>query len=196
MGFLSRATPDVARKTGQQVCARGQRGNRSLESVRRVLQSRCAGFGCALSRWISAAKDQAHRARYRDGSRGGSQADTGHADGEVLEEHSAGGVQLAVHHGTLSGPRRLGRRPFLRGRPTEHVAKATGDWAIFHLLAQANKGDAGDNGSYHAEWTSPLGPIAIDFTTTAGVPVLKPGWLGGTGLRAAGDALMCPGLVI
>ena len=73
----------------------------------------------------------------------------------------------------------VGGGRFLRGRPTEHVAKAAGDWAIFHLIAQATKGDAGDAG-YHAEWTSPLGPVAIDFTTTAGAPVLRPGWLGGT----------------
>jgi type VI secretion system protein ImpL len=73
----------------------------------------------------------------------------------------------------------LGGGRFLRGRPTEHIAKAAGDWALFHMLAQATKGDAGENGDYHAEWNSPLGPIAMDFTTTAGASVLRRGWLGG-----------------
>jgi type VI secretion system protein ImpL len=72
----------------------------------------------------------------------------------------------------------LGNSRFLRGRPTVNIAKASGDWAIFHLIAQATKGPS--ETSPRAEWNTSLGPVVVDFTTTSGYPILSRGWLGGT----------------
>jgi type VI secretion system protein ImpL len=66
----------------------------------------------------------------------------------------------------------------VRGK-TATVARASGEWAMFRLMAQAAKWD-GANGSYRAEWTGGgQGPVAMQVTFASGAPVMQRGWLGG-----------------
>ncbi|GLC25002.1 ImcF-related family protein [Roseisolibacter agri] len=58
------------------------------------------------------------------------------------------------------------------------VKAASGDWALFRLVAQATKAE-GDGGGYRAEWGSGDGAVAVEFGFPEGMPVLKRGWLGG-----------------
>jgi type VI secretion system protein ImpL len=66
------------------------------------------------------------------------------------------------------------------GRRERMIAQASGDWAMFRLVAQAAKveGDA----NMHVEWMQEdknARAVAVDFVFTAGAPVFKRGWLGG-----------------
>jgi type VI secretion system protein ImpL len=69
-----------------------------------------------------------------------------------------------------------------RFRSTDHVlGRATGDWAMFRLVAQAPKAEA-SGGSLHTEWPikdESVAPLSLDFTFPSGSPVLRRGWLGG-----------------
>jgi type VI secretion system protein ImpL len=58
------------------------------------------------------------------------------------------------------------------------VARGTGEWALFRLVAQAAKWEGG-GGSYRAEWNSGSGPVVVEFSFPSGSPVLQRGWLGG-----------------
>jgi hypothetical protein len=61
------------------------------------------------------------------------------------------------------------------------VARATGDWALFHLVAQAAKAEV-SGATVHAEWPineESVPPLAVDFTFASGFPVLNRGWIGG-----------------
>jgi type VI secretion system protein ImpL len=69
---------------------------------------------------------------------------------------------------------RVGRRELV-------IAEATGDWALFRLVAAANRVDA-SGGSLRAEWSTPATggvPVAVEFAFTGGYPVLQRGALGG-----------------
>ncbi|MGZ8494023.1 MAG: ImcF-related family protein, partial [Gemmatirosa sp.] len=58
------------------------------------------------------------------------------------------------------------------------VKQASGNWALFRLVAQATKGE-GDGGSLRAEWGTGGSAVAVEFGFPEGMPVLKRGWLGG-----------------
>jgi type VI secretion system protein ImpL len=61
------------------------------------------------------------------------------------------------------------------------IARATGEWAIFRLVAQAAKAE-GSGGALRAEWSATgkgASPVAVEFSFESGVPVLRRGWLGG-----------------
>jgi type VI secretion system protein ImpL len=59
------------------------------------------------------------------------------------------------------------------------VKQASGDWALFRLVAQATKVDG--DGPMRAEWGSGAGAVAVEFGFPEGMPVLKRGWLGAVG---------------
>ncbi len=66
---------------------------------------------------------------------------------------------------------------FKKNKPVT-VASATGEWALFRLVAQAAKFD----GVGHAEWSATgkdAVPVVVEFDAPSGLPVLKRGWLGG-----------------
>jgi type VI protein secretion system component VasK len=58
------------------------------------------------------------------------------------------------------------------------VAQATGDWALFHVVAQAIRTDA-NGATVHAEWTvkQETVPARMDFVFPSGYPVIARGWL-------------------
>jgi type VI secretion system protein ImpL len=58
------------------------------------------------------------------------------------------------------------------------VARETGDWALFRMVAKAAKSD-GDGATLRSEWGSGPGAVAVEFAFPEGMPVLKRGWLGG-----------------
>ena len=60
------------------------------------------------------------------------------------------------------------------------IARASGDWALFRLVAQAAKWDGG-GGAYRAEWSD---GVALEFGFPSGAPVLQRGWLGGMSCAA------------
>ncbi|MDF1506024.1 ImcF-related family protein, partial [Roseisolibacter sp. H3M3-2] len=59
------------------------------------------------------------------------------------------------------------------------VKQASGDWALFRLVAQATKVEG--DGPMRAEWGSGAGAVAVEFGFPEGMPVLKRGWLGAVG---------------
>ncbi len=67
------------------------------------------------------------------------------------------------------------------GKEKEQViGKATGEWAMFRLVAQAAKAEGG--ASLRAEWNATgkgARPVAVAFTVESGHPVFQRGWLGG-----------------
>lgn len=66
---------------------------------------------------------------------------------------------------------------FKRNRPVT-VSSATGEWALFRLVAQATRFD----GNGRVEWTSTAKdavPVVVEFDHPKGIPLLKRGWLGG-----------------
>ncbi len=66
---------------------------------------------------------------------------------------------------------------FKRNKPAD-VAKASGEWALFRLVAQATRFD----GAGRVEWTSTAKdavPVVVEFDHPKGIPLLKRGWLGG-----------------
>ena len=72
----------------------------------------------------------------------------------------------------------LGYKKLLVLGRTNVVARAGGEWAIFHLVASAAQWD-GTGGSARVQWNSGQGPVAVQFSFANGAPVLKRGWLGG-----------------
>lgn len=67
---------------------------------------------------------------------------------------------------------------------TKVVARASGEWALFRLVAQAAKWE-GDGGTARVEWSGGAqGPVAVEFAFANGAPVLKRGWLGGMACAA------------
>ncbi len=117
----------------------------------------------------------------------------------VFTVQSAGGKEATLSQGTqaaplggdappaqFSWPSTTGREAKLQlgykkliilGR-TAVVARAGGEWAMFHLAAQAASWD-GAGGAARVQWNSGQGPVAVQFTFPNGAPVLKRGWLGG-----------------
>lgn len=80
----------------------------------------------------------------------------------------------------------LGYRDLVVLGRTKVVARASGEWALFRIVAQAAKWEGG-NGAWRAEWNAgSQGPVAVDFTFASGAPVLGRGWMGG---------MACPGQV-
>ena len=66
---------------------------------------------------------------------------------------------------------------FKRNRPVT-VTSATGEWALFRLVAQATKFE----GTGRVEWSSTAKdavPVVVEFDHPKGIPLLKRGWLGG-----------------
>jgi len=66
---------------------------------------------------------------------------------------------------------------FKRNRPVT-VASATGEWALFRLVAQATRFD----GTGRVEWAATgrdAVPVVVEFDQPNGIPLLKRGWLGG-----------------
>lgn len=58
------------------------------------------------------------------------------------------------------------------------VTSATGEWALFRLIAQATKFE----GTGRVEWTSTAKdavPVVLEFDHPKGIPLLKRGWLSG-----------------
>jgi type VI secretion system protein ImpL len=63
-----------------------------------------------------------------------------------------------------------------KGERERSVARATGEWAIFRLVASATKVEGG-----RAEWSTTgkgAQPVAVAFTIESGAPVFQRGWLG------------------
>lgn len=61
------------------------------------------------------------------------------------------------------------------------ISKATGEWAIFRLVAQSARVD-GSGGSLRAEWSATgkeASPVSVEFNVESGAPVFQRGWLGG-----------------
>lgn len=66
---------------------------------------------------------------------------------------------------------------FKKNKPVV-VASATGDWALFRLVAQATRFE----GTGRVEWAAQgkdAVPVVVEFDSPSGMPVLKRGWLGG-----------------
>jgi type VI secretion system protein ImpL len=66
------------------------------------------------------------------------------------------------------------------GKREQTVAQATGEWALFRLVAQAGR-PAGGGSSLRAEWPASGGrsaPVVVEFASDNGYPVLQRGWLG------------------
>ena len=66
---------------------------------------------------------------------------------------------------------------FKRNKPVK-VAEATGEWALFRLVAQATRFD----GDGRVEWAATgkdAVPVVVEFDHPKGIPLLKRGWLGG-----------------
>lgn len=66
---------------------------------------------------------------------------------------------------------------FKKNKPVV-VAKASGDWALFRLVAQATRFD----GTGRVEWAAQgkdAVPVVVEFDAPNGMPILKRGWLGG-----------------
>jgi type VI secretion system protein ImpL len=66
---------------------------------------------------------------------------------------------------------------FKRNKPVT-VASATGEWALFRLVAQATRFD----GAGRVEWAAKgkdAVPVVVEFDHPKGIPLLKRGWLGG-----------------
>jgi len=66
---------------------------------------------------------------------------------------------------------------FKKNKPVA-VATATGEWALFRMVAQAAKFD----GAGRVEWNATgkdARPVVVEFDLPSGAPVLKRGWLGG-----------------
>jgi type VI secretion system protein ImpL len=72
----------------------------------------------------------------------------------------------------------LGYKQLLVLGRTAVVARATGDWAVFRLVAQAASWE-GAGGAAKVQWNSSQGPVAAQLGFPGGSPVLKRGWLGG-----------------
>jgi type VI secretion system protein ImpL len=60
------------------------------------------------------------------------------------------------------------------------LRQASGEWALFRLVAQATKVEGSDS-AIRAEWGTGGGAVAMEFGFPEGMPVLKPGWLGRLG---------------
>jgi type VI secretion system protein ImpL len=61
------------------------------------------------------------------------------------------------------------------------IAKATGEWAIFRLVAQSASATPGGGGALRAEWNATgkdAQPVTVEFNVESGAPVLQRGWLG------------------
>jgi type VI secretion system protein ImpL len=72
----------------------------------------------------------------------------------------------------------------LRGAKNRTIDRATGDWAIFRLVARAAKAEGGGS-NLRAEWNNKdFGAIPVEFTFANGSPVLQRGWLGGMACAA------------
>jgi len=59
------------------------------------------------------------------------------------------------------------------------VARGSGEWALFRLVAQASRFEGG-GGAWRAEWSGGRGlaPGSLELTFASGLPVLRRGWLG------------------
>lgn len=61
------------------------------------------------------------------------------------------------------------------------IKKATGEWAMFRLVAQSDKVDEA-GGSLRAEWNATgkdASPVSVVFSFESGAPIFQRGWLGG-----------------
>jgi type VI secretion system protein ImpL len=63
-----------------------------------------------------------------------------------------------------------------KGERERAVARATGEWAIFRLVAAATKVEGG-----RGEWSATgknAQPVGVQFTIESGAPIFQRGWLG------------------
>lgn len=58
------------------------------------------------------------------------------------------------------------------------VAKASGDWALFRLVAQATRFEGAGRVEWAAQGKDAV-PVIVEFDAPNGMPILKRGWLGG-----------------